>query len=316
MISVIVPVYKVEKYLDKCVHSILAQTYQDFEVILVDDGGTDNCPKMCDNYAKNNDKIRVLHKKNGGLSDARNAGLDIARGKYVTFVDSDDFVSDEYLETLITMLEENNADIAVTGIEVFYEGKEPKKKSSGRVYTYTARDALEKMLYQDTLDTSACAMLLPIGMAKNNPFPVGKYHEDEFTTYKYYSDANRISVTTKKQYFYLQRKGSIMHSFGKSSMDELEAADNLVDFCNQYYPEIITAAESKKFSDYCQVLLSNSKLEIENENAYEKIITYLNRKRRQMLFDRKARTKNRIAALCLFGGDKILYFINRIKYKE
>lgn len=92
------------------------------------------------------------------------------------------------------------------------------------------------MLYQDTLDTSACAMLLPVQIAREYPFPYGKYHEDEFTTYKYYAAANKIAVTTQKQYFYLQRKGSIMHVFGQASLDELEAADNLVAYCEKNIP--------------------------------------------------------------------------------
>ena len=100
MISVIVPVYKVEKYLDNCVRSILTQTYSDFELILVDDGSPDNCPKICDDYATNDDRIVVLHKQNSGLSDARNSGLKIAKGSFVTFIDSDDYVANDYLETM------------------------------------------------------------------------------------------------------------------------------------------------------------------------------------------------------------------------
>lgn len=312
MISVIVPVYKVEKYLEKCVQSILAQTYKDFELILVDDGSPDRCPDMCDGYTQKDKRVRVMHKVNGGLSDARNTGVSMAEGDYVTFIDSDDYVSDDYLETLISLIKGNNADIAVTGIELFLEGKEPRKRSTSKVYLYSKEEALEKMFYQDTLDTSACAILLPIEIAKNNPFPVGKYHEDDFTTYKFYSAVNKVAVTSRKQYFYLQRMGSIMHVLGKSSLDELDAADELVLFCKENYPHLVCAAESKKFSDYCQVLLSNDYIEQYNPQEYARITGYLKNKRLQILLDKRCRGKNRMAAFVLLMGVEMLKFINGI----
>lgn len=313
MISVVVPVYKVEKYLDKCVQSILAQTYKDFELILVDDGSPDSCPQMCDEYAEKDKRVRVLHKENGGLSDARNAGTNFARGEFITYIDSDDYVAREYLETLRFLIQKYDADIAVTGIEVFYEGDVSKNVSSSEDYVYSGTDALEKMLYQNTLDTSACAMLIPISIAKQYPFPFRKFHEDEFTTYKYYSSVAIVAVTSKKQYFYLQRKGSIMHVFGQGSMDELDAADNLVAFCEENYPNLIKAAESKKFSDYCQVILSNSDIQKEYPDIYKRISEYLNKKKEQILFDKNCRKKNRIAAFLLMFGVQVLSFANKIK---
>lgn len=315
MISVIVPVYKVEKYLDKCVQSIIQQTYQNFELILVDDGSPDNCPKMCDEYArKYNDKIKVLHKKNGGLSDARNAGTMIAKGEYVTYIDSDDYVAENYLEKLYNIMKDNNADIAVTGIEIFYENKKIKNKYKleNKTYIYSGEQALEKMLYQNTLDTSACAMLIPVSIAKEFLFPIGKYHEDEYTTYKYYANIEKVAVTTERLYFYLQRSGSIMHVFGQSSMDELDAADNLVNYCLENYPLLLKAAESKKFSDYCQVFLSNKNIKKDYTEIYKQISEYLKQKRKQILLDSKCRIKNRFAALILFGGLNLLLISNKV----
>lgn len=312
MISVVVPVYCVEAYLDKCVQSILSQSYDDFELILVDDGSPDRCPQMCDSYAQQHKNIRVLHKKNGGLSDARNAGTAIAKGGFITYIDSDDYVSKDYLATLARLQRENDADIVVTGIEVFYEGEEPDKVSDERVLSYTGKEALEKMLYQDTLDTSACAMLLPVALAKRYPFPVGKYHEDEYTTYKFYSSVEKVVVTTQKQYYYLQRKGSIMHVFGQGSMDELDAADNLVNFCKEHYPDIVPAAQSKKFSDYCQVMLSNSDLQDDYPEVFQRIDAYLKSVRVQILLDNKSRMKNRAAAALLLFGNTPLKIVNRI----
>lgn len=312
MISVIVPVYKVEKYLDKCVQSILTQTYRDFELILVDDGSPDECPSKCDYYAKKYKNVIVIHKVNGGLSDARNVGTKVARGKYITYIDSDDYVSKDYLQTLVSLKEKYDADIVVTGLAVVTEGVTPCVVTKENVYSYTGMQALEKMMYQNTLDTSACAMLLPADIAKKYQFPKGKYHEDEFTTYKYFSSVGRVIVTTKKQYFYLQREGSIMHVFGQASMDELDAADNLVKFCEKEYPTLVPAAQSKKFSDYCQVLLANTNLQQEKPNVYKKIIAYLDEIKIRILKDRNCRPKNRIAASLLLFGPTPLKVVNRI----
>ena len=312
MISVIVPVYKVEKYLDKCVQSIITQTYRDFEILLIDDGSPDNCPELCDGYAQKYDCIRSLHKCNGGLSDARNFGIDNARGKYITFIDSDDFVSPDYLEVLVSLMEKYHADIAVTGIYKYSTIDGIKKKNVAREYLYTGAKALEKMLYQDTLDTSACAMLIPTDIARKYKFPVGRYHEDEFITYKYYSSVDSVAVTTQKQYYYLQREGSIMHRFGKNSIDELDAADNLVSFCETNYPELMKAAKSKKFSDYCQVLLSSKDIKETFPEIYNRICDFLDSVKFEVLRDNKCRLKNRVAALLYIMSKNLLFLTNKI----
>lgn len=315
MISVIVPVYKIEKYLDICVQSILAQSYTDFELILVDDGSPDNCPQMCDAYSEKDRRVKVIHKINGGLSDARNVGISLAKGDWITFIDSDDYVSQNYLEELWKLKNKYNADISVTGICTFYDGDFPKKNISEKEYCYSGIEALENMLYQNTLDSSACAMLLPIKIAKNNLFPIGKFHEDEFSTYKYYASVAKVAVTLKSQYFYRQRKGSIMHTFGQASIDELDAADNYLNFAKENYPQLIPAATSKSFSDYCQVLLSNYDSLSCNSEIYKRVIDYLNISKKSIIFDRKCRLKNRIAAMLLCLSVKFFCFVGHLNLR-
>lgn len=312
MISVIVPVYNVEKYIHTCINSILNQSYKDFELILVDDGSSDSCPIICNQYAKDYNNVVVIHKRNGGLSDARNIGTEIAKGEYITYIDSDDYIDKTYLEVLWGLINKYKADIAVTGIRKFYEEENITLfNHSIKEYCFSGMEALEHMLYQNMLDSSACAMLLPIKIAKKYPFPYGKYHEDEFTTYKYYASASRVAITTKPQYFYLQRKHSIMHTFGQANLDELEAADNLVNVCSTDYPNILNAALSKKFSDYCQVLLSVKNLKQVNPEIYNRIIYFLNAIKKKIIIDSKARKKNRVAALLLFIDPKVLILINQ-----
>ncbi|MFR2551722.1 MAG: glycosyltransferase [Clostridioides difficile] len=127
-ISIIVPVYNVEKYLEKCVRSILAQTFTDFELILVDDGSLDSSGAMCDQFAEQDQRVKVIHKENGGLSDARNAGIELATGEYLGFVDSDDYIADDMYELLYTNIVKEDADLSICGIYDVYEGKEPVEK--------------------------------------------------------------------------------------------------------------------------------------------------------------------------------------------
>lgn len=212
------------------------------------------------------------------------------------------------MEALVRLKEKYQSDIAVTGIYKYSSlDKIMEKRDEAQEFCYTGIEALKKMLYQDTLDTSACAMLLPTYIARECQFPVGKYHEDEFTTYKYYSSVKCVSVTTRKQYFYLQREGSIMHIFGQSSLDELDAADNLVTFCEKNYPQLRAAAKSKKFSDYCQVLLSNKDIKTTCPEVYARICEYLDSVKFEIVRDKKCRVKNRIAALLCIINKKLLF---------
>ena len=314
MISIIVPVYKVEKYINKCVDSIFQQTYKDFELILVDDGSPDKCPEICDDYAKIDGRIRVIHKENGGLSDARNTGIREAKGEFVTYIDSDDYIAVDYLETLMELVSEYNADIAVTGIQVLNESSDIQDIKDESVYCYTGMEALENMLYQKNLDTSACAMLLPIEIAKNNFFPEGKYHEDDLTSYKYYAEADKVAVTTKPQYFYVQHSESIMHSLGQVNIDELDAADYLVNFFENNYPKLTKGAVSKKFSSYCQVSLSVPNKVQAELHINGRIKDFLKANCWGVLLDGKTRWKNKIAALAIIvAGTKGLQYIDKLR---
>ena len=314
-ISVVVPVYNVEKYLKKCVNSILHQNYKNFEVVLVNDGSTDSSGAICNEMAKQDEKIHVIHKENGGLSDARNVGTKEARGEFITYVDSDDYVGENYLSELNFLIQKFNADMAAVGIETFYEGEQPAQSKSKKRICMSGEDALGSMLYQKYLDTSACGLLVTKEVALKNKFPYRRYHEDEFTTYKYYMDSKKVAISLNKQYFYLQRKGSIMHVFGQASMDELDAADNLVNICKRDSKANIKAAKSKKFSDYCQVLLSNKNLKEEYPEEYRRISQYLVKEKWGILTDSKTRNKNKGAAATLIFGVKSLILVDSVMNK-
>lgn len=227
LVSIVVPVYKVEKYLNKCIESILNQTYKYIEIILVDDGSPDSCPEICDYYDKKDKRIKVIHQENHGLAAARNVGMTYAKGKYITFIDSDDYVGIHYVESLYNAIVFSDADMSICDyIKVEDDcGKEAKNA------TYIVLDNVEclKDIYQPTwhgMEFVAWGKLYNIQLFKKNNicYPEGKIHEDAFVTYKLIYNAKKIVFTKEILYFYRQRENSIMTShFSLKRLDKIEA---------------------------------------------------------------------------------------------
>lgn len=228
LVSIIVPIYKVEPYLRRCLDSIVNQTYTNLEVILVDDGSPDNCPQICDEYAVKDRRIVVIHKKNGGLSDARNAGLDICKGEYVSFVDSDDWVNEEYIEKLISIITKERADIAIgENIQANQAIQEQNVKAITK--TISSKEALIHLFSQYHIAfTVSWGKIYKRHLFSALRFPVGKFHEDEFTTYILLNNAKKIAYTSQILYFYFQRPNSIMGY--QHPYDLLEAEEKQFDF--------------------------------------------------------------------------------------
>ena len=229
LISVIVPIYKVEAYLPKCVESIRNQTYRNLEIILVDDGSPDHCGELCDQYANEDDRIKVIHKKNGGLSDARNAGIEIAKGAYIGFVDSDDYIHPQMYELLYYGIKEKDAQIAVCKFQNVKEDATVSFQNKDKVAWTTITGEQEKFEYSLGEFTTVCFTvawnkLYCSELFQKIRYPYGKIHEDEFTTYKTIELADRIVYTEEMLYYYVQRQGSIMdNGFDKRSLYRLDA---------------------------------------------------------------------------------------------
>lgn len=235
LISIIVPIFNVEKYLDHCISSILDQTYKNVEIILVNDGSTDNCPVMCDQYAIYDSRIKVVHKINEGVSSARNVGLDMATGKYVTFVDSDDSVTEDYIEVLYNALKKTNSQIS-TGEFLKVESEEFIIKRdtilNESFQIFSPREAVRT--YKNPLNTdftTVTGKLYQMDLFKSLRFPFGKFAEDEYLGYKIFFAANRIVHTPNKIYNYFTRQGSITTSpFSLKHLDFLEAREERIIF--------------------------------------------------------------------------------------
>lgn len=255
MVTVIIPIYNVEKYLSKCLESVINQTYRDLEIILIDDGSTDNSGKICDRYDQKDDRIKVVHQTNGGLSAARNTGIDIATGQYITFIDSDDYVTENYIEILVKAAQTYNADlVSTTLVKVYPDQKLQLVKERPQIFAYSKEDVLkvyrtERQDQNPKFPTAACGKLYKKNLWETIRFPVGRLHEDEFTTYKIFDRIVVAAYVTGGGYMYLQHDKSIMHNKNvKNYEDTLDAAEEKIEF---YYDR-----EGEKGANYLHAISS------------------------------------------------------------
>lgn len=247
LISVIVPVYNVERYLRKCIDSIINQSYINLEIILVNDGSTDSSLKICEQYHIKDSRIKLIDKKNGGLSDARNVGLDIATGQFITFVDSDDFIDLDMIEYLYKLLDQSDADISVC------QRKEIKEENGDvRIHLVISPDTIvgnencmKAFFTNQSIDTVAWGKLYKREIFNGIRYPKGKYHEDVFTTYLLIARSNCISIGNQHKYNYLLRNNSISKSsFQLKHLDAIEGNKVRSKFIQKYYPSCKTYANS------------------------------------------------------------------------
>lgn len=231
LISVIVPIYNVEKYLTRCIDSIINQTYTNLEIILVDDGSPDNCGKICDQYAEKDSRIKVIHKKNGGLSDARNAGIDIATGQYIAFVDSDDFIDTNMYEILYENIKKTNSDIAIANFYKFAIEEEIIKIDKQQEITVYNREEMFQHMYDNYLLTVvAWNKLYKRHLFSELRYPVGKIVEDSAVIHYLIDKSTKIVITDLPLYFYYQRTNSIMNTPNFALLDELDFLYDRVKF--------------------------------------------------------------------------------------
>ena len=236
-LSIVVPVYKVERFLDKCIESVLAQTFTDFELILVDDGSPDNCGKMCDEWAAKDERIRVIHKKNGGLSDARNAGIEAAKGDYIGLVDSDDYIKPDMFEVLVGNLEKYQADISMCGYADVYVNRIRKDNLDRKVYEWDQEEAIYQILLGKLLSVHAVTKLYKRRLFDNVRYPVGKVSEDAYIIMDILKQINKAVFTPYSAYYYVHRGESINTSkFREVDLTRIEAHEKNYRFIKENYP--------------------------------------------------------------------------------
>lgn len=241
LISVIVPVYKVEAYLDKCVQSIADQTYRNLEIILVDDGSPDRCGEICDAWAAKDSRIKVIHKNNGGLSDARNAGMAVATGEYIAFVDSDDWIEEEMYQRLHEAMITTDSDIASCGAKrVWPDGRPSREVQSVNSYRVLDKEpSMEALVTANGLIQTVWNKLYKKSVTECVLFPTGLIHEDEFWTWQVITRARRIVMLKESYYNYLQRDSSIMGAgFSEKSFLVVQAKTERQEYIEKAMPRL------------------------------------------------------------------------------
>lgn len=262
LISVIIPVYKVEKYVEKCIQSVINQTYENLQIILVDDGSPDNCGKICDEYAKKDHRIEVIHKSNGGLSDARNKGLEIAKGEYIGFVDSDDYIEADMYEVLYNLLKQYNADVSICNFYTVSQGKISIKNADNGINEYNRIEILKEILLDKNIQSYAWNKLYKKELFDEIKYPIGKKYEDIGTTFFLLEKCNKVVVTGKSEYYYINRQDSIVNNVTESTItDYIELIMQRYDYIEENIKEL-----SSYNKDYLKRILKTAEKDIKSLN--------------------------------------------------
>lgn len=318
LISIVVPIYNVEKYLKKCIDSILVQTYKNIEIILVDDGSPDNCGAICEEYGKKDSRIKIIHKENGGLSDARNVGIEVAIGKYITFIDSDDYVDENYIAYLYQILKKYKTRISIISNYIITSngkiidlGLNYKEESIDKI------EALKRMLNEEGYTVSAWSKLYDIELFKNVKFPKGKLCEDNGTTYKLIEQVENVAFGNKSKYYYLKRDGSIMLStFNEKKLDMIYLTDEMCDFLEKKYPELEKVTKRRKI--YARFNILRQMINTNNDVIENEIISYIMKNKIEIILNREYSKRDKFALICLLFGKKFFFkmwnLYKKIKY--
>lgn len=316
MVSVIIPVYNVEKYIKECVDSVIIQSYKNLEIILIDDGSKDESGNICDELAIKDSRIVVFHKENGGLSSARNKGIDIAHGKYIFFLDSDDVIEKNAINSMVKIIEDQKSDVVIAPCQRFINNIFTLDNIL-KYETVTRKEAIQRMLTFRCPGHEACGKLYKKELWTEIRFPVGKLYEDYLTTYRILVKCRAISFCNIPFYFYRVRKGSIMNTkIGDKEMSILDISQEVTDFISGAYPELSKNAEYFQLVVYLKtmhrILLENSKL---YENQQRKIIQY-SRKHWQYMFFRWVRKKDKIKLITLLINKRLFVFVYNLGEKR
>jgi len=303
-ISIVVPVYNVEQYLEKCVHSLCNQTFLDFEIILVDDGSTDSSGDMCDNLAKTDSRITVLHKQNGGLSDARNFGIDAAQGEFLTFVDSDDYVAPTYLEYLLSLFDKSqNCLVTACNHTVVRNNSQKNAYDFAGECVFSQREAFEAVLYHDRLDVSAWAKLYRREVFETLRFPKGKLYEDTYIFGDVLNLTQNIVLGSKPQYFYIQRQNSIVNGgFSKQRLQFIDSVSRLCDMALLCDGTLNDACTRRMCHAYCSVLRYMDGCDKCFLDVRDELVKNIRKSAKTVLKDKKAPKRDKLAILSLTFG--------------
>lgn len=316
LISVIIPIYNVEPYLRQCLDSVINQTYRNLEIILIDDGSPDNCGSICDAYASKDERICVIHKENGGLSSARNAGLDICKGDYISFIDSDDFVSPYFIEILCCGIKLHDSDISTLRYwDAVIEGQKKElhlaeTSDACKMSKCTPYEVIRLMMYQRI----PCGA--PLGLYKREifsgiRFPIGWLYEDVATIHKAYMNAKQMTLIDAHLYVYRLSSNSIMRSkFSQKKLISITIAEQLIDDVCSYDIRLKDAAYSRALSLNYHIFLE---IPLDDKESLTEVWKSIKKYRSVVLRDKSSdvRLKDRMGAIISYLGMKTSWRIGR-----
>lgn len=307
-ISIIMPAYNVEKYISKSVQCIVDQTFLNHELLIIDDGSTDRTPKLCDALSEKYDKIQVYHKANGGVSDARNYGLERMSGDFLTFVDSDDLVTTDYLEYLYKLIsQKENIDIAMTRGGQVSELDAPFNVTETASEIVEVSDAVKKMLKRQTYTHANWGKLYRASLWENVRFPAGVVYDDYDTTYRAFAKAKIVICGNAIKYSYLQRSGSLMHAkCSETTLSVLDVADTTTGFITNVWPENSIYAIDLQVATYMknlQAILNTDTNAFPEEQ--DRIVRVVKKNARKLLGAKNIQKNDKIKILSLLIGKKL-----------
>lgn len=320
LISIIIPVYNVEKYLANCLESVISQTYNNIEIIIVNDGSTDTSQSIINEYSKKDPRIKKFIKENGGLSDARNYGLDKANGAYVTFIDSDDSITNDYVEYLYNLIKINDAQMSIASIKVVANKKEVDYGLGYKNTILSQKETLRRMVAEEGYTVGAWAKLYKKSLFDNIRYPKGDIFEEIATTYKLVLLCDDIPYGNKAIYNYYKRKGSIINSeYNPKKLLRIKYSNMMGETILNKYNDLYIPVESYILDSYFYVyrLMLDTKLSEEDKETKKKIKEYLKKHKNEVLHN-KFKNRTKIAMILLSFGDIIFKYswkiYSKVKY--
>lgn len=306
LISIIIPVYNVEKYLEECVDSVINQTYTNLEIILVDDGSTDSSPDICDDYGSKDVRIKVIHRTNGGLSAARNSGIETAQGEYISFLDSDDYIADNTIEFLYNAIVTHNADIAAVAMYKLFKNTVEPIFNFDTERLLTSEDAFYEAINMEYLMPSANAKLYKKKMFNGVRFPDGMLYEDTYVIGEVLHNAQTVYVSSKPFMYYRQCGSSIMHKqFKKKNMQLLTVYEHCLDLANMYYPKATELCKYRIMWAAFYLLQRMITCNATDISEFEYVVNLLKKNKGFILGEKRFSLMKRVSILILWLSPKL-----------
>lgn len=316
LITIIVPVYNVENYLRKCLNSIVKQTYKNVEIILIDDGSTDESGKICDEYIQKHTNLRVIHKENEGVSVARNLGISEAKGKYIIFIDGDDYIERKMIEKLYNVSITKYAQIACCG-KILESGNKIQNINNSNEFCVDSKQAIRKFLLLDDIDASCSDKLIDITLFKNIKYPVNRRYEDMATMYKLLYKAKKIAHINYLGYHYVKREDSFINvNFDERHFDMITYSKEIKEFIYEKYPDFKKEADSYYYLQLFTILrkINNATNKMEYKNEYRQIKKEYNNQIFKILSNKYVPVYKKIMAICIyFNLYKIINILKKYK---